>query len=52
MDILHYQLQDRIDKLEQQLELCLEDMESKDFGRIENRIEEIKFVLNKKGRIK
>jgi hypothetical protein len=29
------------------LELCLEDMESKDLGRIENRIEEVKFVIEK-----
>ena len=29
------------------LQFCLEDMESEDLGRIKNRIEEIKFVIEK-----
>ena len=32
-------------KAVEQLKLCLEDMESKDLGKIENRIEEVKFFL-------
>jgi len=34
-----------MDKAIEQLKLCLADMESKDLGRIENRIEEVKFFL-------
>ena len=38
-------LQTENGELRTQLELCLKDMESKDLGMIENRIEEVKHTL-------